>query len=335
MISNNGLTDREPALLALDWGISNLRAFLMDPSGKVMVQRVSAYGIQHLPEQGARGFEMAFAEMCGDWMSRWQNLPVVAGGMVGSAQGWKEAPYVVCPADTRVLAAHAVSVDSGLGSCILISPGVMYDPVDTAPDVMRGEEIQIAGALAQHPSWSRQACLALPGTHSKWVQIADGCIVQFATYMTGELFALLSQHSILARLMSESGPVDVDEADAAFVKGVAEAQNSLPGDLPHQLFATRSLGLSHRLRSAVLKNYLSGLLIGHELVSALTRMQGSLTGGEPLPLIGEVTLCRRYARALAILGVTRSALIENPAPQGLFQLAVAAGAVTPSALAND
>jgi len=335
VISDNGKAHLEPALLALDWGTSCLRAYLMDRSGKVIDQRESAHGIQNLPDQGVRGFETAFAGICGDWIGRWQSLPVVAGGMVGSAQGWKEAPYVACPADPHMLAAHAVSVDNGLGSRILIAPGVLYDPVDASPDVMRGEEIQIAGALAPHPSWSRRACIALPGTHSKWVRIADGCIVQFATYMTGELFALLCRHSILARLMTESGPVDAGEADAAFAKGIAEAQSSLPGDLPHQLFATRSLGLTHRLRSSVLKNYLSGLLIGHELFSALHRMHGSLTSGTPLLLIGEATLCRSYAKALAILGVTPAALLENTAPQGLFQFAVAAGAITRPAVVND
>ena len=104
VISNAGEAGLVPALLALDWGTSSLRAFLMDRSGNVIAQRASAHGIQNLPEQGVRGFEMAFAEMCGDWVGRWPGLPVVASGMVGSAQGWKEAPYVVCPADTDGLA---------------------------------------------------------------------------------------------------------------------------------------------------------------------------------------------------------------------------------------
>ncbi len=323
----------EPALLALDWGISSLRAFLMDRRGKVMVQRANDHGIQNLPEQGVRGFELAFAELCGEWMGRWPGLPVVAGGMVGSAQGWKEAPYVVCPADTQVLATCTVSVDSGLGVPILIAPGVMYDPADAAPDVMRGEEIQISGALAERPEWSAQACMALPGTHSKWVRIEDGRIERFATYMTGELFAVLSRHSILARLISEPGPINSGEANAAFVKGIEAAKESRPGDLPHQLFATRSLGLTHRLPNSVLKNYLSGLLIGHELVSGLSRMGGSLASGTPLVLIGEAALIQHYVRGLGALGVKPAAWLENTAPQGLFRFAVAAGLVTPSELA--
>ena len=151
------------------------------------------------------GSSRVFAEICGEWLSRYPGLPVVAGGMVGSAQGWAEAPYVPCPADTATLAGRAVTVESAAGVRLLIAPGVIFDPPDANPDVMRGEEIQIAGALADHPEFGPRACVALPGTHSKWVQVSDGRIARFATYMTGELFAVLSRHSILGRLMPEDG----------------------------------------------------------------------------------------------------------------------------------
>jgi 2-dehydro-3-deoxygalactonokinase len=327
-VLNSGAKDATPALLALDWGTSSLRAFLMDASGRVTDQRTNAHGILNLPEPGVPGFERAFGDACGDWLKRWPGLPVVAGGMVGSAQGWKEAPYVTCPADTHTLASHAIWIDSALGARILMAPGVIYAPADGAPDVIRGEEIQIAGALALHPEWSRRACVALPGTHSKWVQVTDGRIEYFATYMTGELFAVLSRHSILGRLMPDDAQPAADDADAAFLAGVAAAKASLPGDLPHQLFATRSLGLTRRLAGAVLKDYLSGLLIGHELVSGLARMHGTLAGHTPLLLIGEQTLCRRYVRALGSLGVEPTAQLDNTAPQGLFRFAAAAGLLT-------
>jgi len=319
-----------PALLALDWGTSSLRAFLMDASGTIVDQRASAHGIQNLPVAGIAGFERAFAELCGDWLGRWPGLPVVAGGMVGSAQGWKEAPYVTCPADTQSLASHAASVDSALGIRILIAPGVVFAPADGAPDVIRGEEIQIAGALAEHPAWASQACMAMPGTHSKWVRIKDGRIVGFATYMTGELFAVLCKHSILGRLMPDGAPADSAAAAAAFVSGVQAARDSLPGDLPHQLFATRTLGLLRRLPPEALKDYLSGLLIGHELVSGSARMREALDGDTPLLLVGEGALCRRYGQALGILGIKPAAQIGNTAPRGLFQFAAAAGLIVPA-----
>jgi len=319
-----------PVLLALDWGTSSLRAFLMDAAGTVVAQRASAHGIQNLPVAGIAGFERAFAELCSDWLGRWSGLPVVASGMVGSAQGWKEAPYVTCPADAQSLASQAASVDSALGVQMLIAPGVVFTPADGAPDVIRGEEIQIAGALAEHPAWSSQTCMAMPGTHSKWVRIKDGRIVGFATYMTGELFAVLCKHSILGRLMPDSAPADAAAADAAFAAGVQAARDSRPGDLPHQLFATRTLGLMRHLPPDVLKDYLSGLLIGHELVSGSIRMQEALEGDTPLLLVGEGALCRRYGQALGILGIKPAAQIGNTAPRGLFQFAIAAGLIAPA-----
>ncbi|WP_158046345.1 2-dehydro-3-deoxygalactonokinase [Skermanella pratensis] len=319
-----------PALIALDWGTSSLRGYLMDAGGRVLDRRATAHGIQNLPVPGIPGFEQALAGLCGAWLETHGTLPTVAGGMVGSAQGWAEAPYVPCPADTGSLAGKAVAVDSASGVRVLIAPGVIFDPPDADPDVMRGEEIQISGALADHPHFAGRACVALPGTHSKWVQVTDGRIARFATYMTGELFAVLSRHSILGRLMPDDpATVSADQsADAAFAAGVRTARDGLPGDLAHQIFAARTLGLTRRLPPGVLKDYLSGLLIGNELVSGLARMRDTLAGDTPLLLIGEAGLCRRYVRALDLLDTVPAALLDNTAPRGLFQFAVEAGLVT-------
>ena len=315
-------TNRPPELLALDWGTSSLRAFLMR-EGKITDVRHSGHGIQHLPVPGRVGFEQAFALIAADWLQQWPQLPVVACGMVGSAQGWREAPYVRCPADTRALAAQGVIVQSGLGRDILIAPGVLFDEPDQLPDVMRGEEIQIAGALSQNPRWSVRSCMLLPGTHSKWVQIENGRIVRFATYMTGELYAVLRKHSILGRLMpdSDESPLALDLD--AFDLGLSCAKNSAPGDLTHQLFAARTQGLTGRLPQASLADYLSGLLIGHELVSGVASLGES--GPVPLIMIGEPALCERYARALNGLGQSVAALLDNTAPVGLWEFAGAAG----------
>lgn len=313
----------QPVLLALDWGTSSLRAFLMDAHGVVLRERDSSHGIQNLPEPGVPGFEAAFRALCGDDIARWPHLPVVAGGMVGSAQGWAEAPYITCPADISSLARQAAVVRSGLGPDIRIAPGVLYDPADGTPDVMRGEEIQIAGALARHPELSARACVVLPGTHSKWAFIEDGRIVSFVSYMTGELFAVLSRHSILGRLMPTDGNRETD--GAGFSRGLADARKGGPGDLPHQLFATRTLGLTGRLPHAALPDYLSGLLIGQELVSGLAHH--ARTPGAPLVLIGDGALCRRYRNALAAFEASPAAVLDNTAPTGLFQFAVAAGLI--------
>lgn len=318
-----------PALLALDWGTSSLRAFLLDGAANVLESRHGTAGIQNLPEPGEAGFRAAFAAIAGDWLAVHPALPVVAGGMVGSAQGWREAGYVACPAGLDRLAAQGVWVDCGPqpGRRMLIAPGLIHRPADGAPDVMRGEEIQLLGALAAHPDWATRACMVLPGTHSKWVEIRDGRVERFATYMTGELFAVLARHSILGRLMPEQAATP-EAAAAAFAQGVAAARTAAPGDLGHQLFAVRTLGLTGRLAPATLRDYLSGLLIGHELVSGLAARRPE--AAMPLVLIGDPALCRHYAVALDLAGVADACLLDNPAPTGLFRFAQLAGLLPPA-----
>lgn len=320
------MSDMNPALIALDWGTSSLRGFLMDSRGAMLEQRNSPHGITNLPEPGLPGFEAAFEAMCGAWLDRWPHLPVVAGGMVGSNQGWKEAGYAACPADAQRLAAEAAEVATKRGTSVLIAPGVISAPEGEAPDVMRGEEIQIAGALLENPAFAARAHFLMPGTHSKWVDIEDGRIIRFATYMTGELFSVLCRHSLLGRLMPEE-EAETSVAEAAFERGVDMARNSQPGDLAHQIFAARTLGLTQQVPAAALKDFLSGLLIGHEVVSALGRAAST---GAPLALIGEGALCRRYADVLGRLGAAPAMQLGNTAPAGLFHFAIAAGRVAPA-----
>jgi 2-dehydro-3-deoxygalactonokinase len=303
----------QPSLIGLDWGTSSLRAFLMRDGGVVEI-RSSSHGVQALADAGAAAFDRAFTAIAGDWLRVWPALPVVACGMVGSAQGWREASYVSCPADMRALAAGGVTVASSAGPDILIAPGVLFDPPGGTPDVMRGEETQVAGALLQEPAWSSHSRMVLPGTHSKWVRVEEGRIVDLATYLTGEMFAVLKSHSVLGRLMQ------TNSADAqAFEQGV-QAARERPADLLHHVFAARTLGLTVRLPHASLADYLSGLLIGHELMSALAR-DGDASS---LVLVGEPALCERYAAALRLLGRSPDAVLGNTAPAGLWALARAA-----------
>lgn len=313
-----------PQLLALDWGTSSLRAFLM-ADGKIVDTRHSAHGIQHLPSPGTPGYEQAFAAIADDWLRRWPHLPVVASGMVGSAQGWREAPYVRCPASTDDLARQGVKVASGLGPDILIAPGVLFDEPGEMPDVMRGEEIQIAGAFLEDPRWAERCMIVLPGTHSKWVSIEDGRIVRYATYLTGELFAVLKNHSILGRLLpAPTGTPPAPDARAIEL-GLASARDSGPGDLSHLIFGTRTLGLTGRLPAAALADYLSGLLIGSELVAGLAASGADKASPLPLVMIGEPSLCRRYTDSLKFFGHDAAAVFANTAPTGLWNFAGAAG----------
>lgn len=311
-----------PTLIALDWGTSSLRGFLLDRAGGVLEQRGSPHGITSLPEPGIPGFEAAFAALCGPWRATYPELPIVAGGMVGSAQGWKEAAYAECPADARRLAAGSAEVRAADGARILIAPGLTCRD-DGMPDVMRGEEIQVAGALLAAPELATRSLLVLPGTHAKWVTVEAGRITGFATHMTGELFAVLRRHSILGRLMPEA-PAEAAEAAAAFARGLAMARRSAAGELPHQLFAARTLGLLGDLPHAALADFLSGLLIGHEVLAGLRGLQDAAA---PIVLIGEAALCARYAEALAQFGAGTVRSLGNTAPAGLFHFAVAAGLV--------
>ena len=314
-------------LVALDWGTSNLRAYLLSAQGDVVETRRAARGILHLPAPGgAAGFEQAFADIAGDWVRSRSTLSVVAGGMVGSAQGWIEAPYERAPADVRTLAARAARVPSGLGPDVLIAPGVIFEPPGRPPDVMRGEEIKIAGGIAAEPSLGERAWFVLPGTHSKWAFVQEQRIVSFATYMTGELYAVLREHSILGRLMPTES-TDAGESALGFEKGLEAARESSPGDLGHQLFAARTLGLTGRLPRNALADYLSGLLVGHELVSALAASRTARDEGAPLVLLGDAALCRRYARALEAFGAPARVQLDDTAPRGLWEFARAAGLV--------
>jgi 2-dehydro-3-deoxygalactonokinase len=293
----------EARLIALDWGSTRLRAFLLGDGGEVLATRQSNDGAATL--HGADAYAAALAALVGDWRADHPGIPLLACGMVGSQYGWREAPYVRCPADATALAGQQLTLDDRLS----IIPGLVDDAAQ--PDVMRGEETQIVGALALHPELAEEACLVLPGTHSKWARVKSGRVTGFATHMTGELFALLRQHSVLNRLMPADGSSPA--SPEAFLKGVDAAQAR--GGLGHQLFAVRTLGLFKQLAAEQLPDYLSGLLIGHELASEL---QGAQTR---VALIGDPALCARYAQALQHLGQPAPLLLDNTAPAGLWALA--------------
>ena len=300
-------------LIALDWGTSSLRAYRLGAGGQVLQARQQPWGILHLPDGG---FAAALRASAGDWIDAAPTLPLLACGMVGSAQGWTTVPYVDTPADAAALAAGLHAHDAGLGARLYVAPGVRCPGL--RPDVMRGEETQIVGALAAVPAFAARSRLLLPGTHSKWVEVQGGRIIAFRTYLTGELYAVLKEHSILGRPAREAGAA---ADDAAFDCGVAAAQGAEP--LAALLFSARTLVLDGRLPAAHSLDYLSGLLIGDELRSAL---RGG-DDGVPMALIGEPALGARYRRALQAFGRSGVANIDQAAPAGLWALAAAAGLV--------
>lgn len=328
--------------IALDWGTTNLRGFLIDATGAVREQREKPWGILSLPAApDAGGFDLALEGIAGDWLTEHPVAPLIASGMVGSAQGWREAPYVPCPAGARELAVSMTSVATACGRDLMIVPGILLDQADLLPDVIRGEETQVVGALqarqAESAGGAKEAavCFVLPGTHSKWVLVRDAQITMFATYMTGELFANLKQHSILGRLMKEpEGDTAGAIAAAAFLQGLALAREGAPGDLMRQLFTARSMNLAGRLPPVALADYLSGLLIGNELLSANAWLAREAGVDTPIVLIGEAALRARYQAALAAFG-SGAASMPNTAAAGLHHLLHLSAGAAPAPAGNS
>ncbi|MNB57942.1 2-keto-3-deoxy-galactonokinase [compost metagenome] len=323
-------------LIALDWGTTSLRAYKLAADGVVLEQRALSSGIMQLPKtprvingrECADGFELAFDEACGDWLDAQPNLPVIACGMVGSAQGWREAAYCETPANVANLGNSLQTIVSLRGTRVHIVPGVIQR--SRLPNVMRGEETQVLGVLQNLPIEAGvDLLIGLPGSHSKWVDVVDGCITHFDTFMTGEVFAVLSEHSILGRTLKQGAAFDA----LAFDRGVQVAQ-SADGELGvlSTLFSARTLGLTGELSPTAQADYLSGLMIGHEL-AALATVQRRRRNNPNLPsiiLIGNAQLCTRYSRALAACGFANVTLAEQATERGLWQLALAAGLIDSS-----
>lgn len=312
----------QPSLIGLDWGTSSLRAYLYGSDGAVLDRRGRPWGIQHLPEGG---YAAAFRGIAGDWREQWPHLPALAAGMVGSRQGWREVPYVACPADPDTIAAGIVSFDTECGVLHLV-PGISQGG-DT-PDVMRGEETQIVGALVREAGLAENSLLVLPGTHCKWARIQDGRVVRFTTYLTGELFAMLRDHSIIGRPARDAAK-DAAAASptriAAFGRGVRTARDGGAAGIAGKLFTTRSLYLTGDLQVADTLDYLSGLLIGEELRSVLTGLDSGRW--PPCVLLGDPALCGRYREALTDFGADDVLSLDDTCPAGLWHIAVAAGLV--------
>lgn len=290
-------------LITIDWGTSSLRGARLDTTGKVLESREFPRGIMSVqPGQ----FETVFNELFGDWMQAPDALCLISG-MAGSRQGWQEAPYCPCPAGFAELGQHLLWLQADR---IALVPGLscMADGPLGIPDVMRGEEVQIFGALQL--ARRDTATLVLPGTHSKWVQVQAGRVKQFQTFMTGEVFALMSQHSILGKTLDANGAFN----ESVFLQGIDQSQQA--GSVLHHLFAVRTLGLFERLSAAALPSYLSGLLIGEEL-----RTQALSTDRGPVILIGSAALTLRYTLALQHLNIDCESHGAEATWAGLFALA--------------
>ena len=283
------------ALIGFDWGTTNVRAALLAADGSVLEQRVNESGVGRL---SPADFGARFDEI----VAGWPDVPAMLAGMVGSAQGWRDAGYADAPARTRDLASQLATFEHG-GRAVAIVPGVAM--AGDRPDVMRGEETQIAGLLERRPHFS--GTVVLPGTHSKWVRVSHGRIQSFHTYMTGDLFDAIGKHTIL-RHSVEIGATDTRTAFAEAFGTAFATGSSVWG----QLFPIRAAGLLQGMSAKEGREKLSGFLIGAEFAAA--RSDGYLDDldEDRLTLIGTGSLIERYAQATAIAGVEHAAYQGTP-----------------------
>jgi 2-dehydro-3-deoxygalactonokinase len=282
------------AFIAVDWGTSNARFALCDEDGRPLELRMGPGAVQ------ARGrFPEVFAEHTQGWDCR---LPAMLCGMAGGNIGWKEAPYLPCPAELDELAEELVPVRDG----VYVVRGMRCTNPLGAPDVMRGEETQLLGCCRLHPDFGRGRHLAcLPGTHTKWVAVSEGVVQEFITAPTGEMFAMLCNNTVMVR--DQATPVmDVPED---FERGLAEAARH-PGMLLHQVFQARSLRLDKQLSAEGAASWTSGLLIGADVGGALALFDAQQ--GDAVHVIGTPRLTSSYSMALARRGF-KSVVVDGAA----------------------
>jgi 2-dehydro-3-deoxygalactonokinase len=275
-------------LLACDWGTTNLRAWTLNGAGEVVAQADFDLGVSQLgPGEAAR----RFADTVRPQLEA-HDLPAIICGMAGSDRGWISAPYLEIPADLAKLA-KALLAAPGDGPLARIVPGLRCRRPDGEPDVMRGEETQIAGWLSQDPARREgRRLICHPGTHTKWVIVQDGRIERFITAMSGELFALLTRHSLMRTTGDPDDPAAFDEGLAAAGEGEA---------LAVRLFAGRSRVVTGERSPTTTAAFLSGVLIGADVAASPAVL------GWPQPerveLMGDERLCSWYQRAMETRGI--------------------------------
>jgi len=289
-----------PFCAAVDWGTSAFRLWLLAEDGRVLAERRSDEG---MIRAGQTGFDVVLEKHLAD-LNAPDSLPVVVCGMAGAKQGWREAGYLDTPADLGALTEGALAVE-GYRRDVRILPGIAQRDA-VCPDVMRGEETQLLGLAADGV---RSGLVCMPGTHSKWVLLQDGAVTGFSTYLTGELFALLSRHSILRLAVADS--TEPAPGDPAFLAAVKAARDN-PQAVSNLLFSLRSSQLLGFSPSAEGAARLSGTLIGLELAGAFARHGPA----NKVVLAGSGTLGALYRSALEAGGI---AVDDQPADEAVLR----------------
>ncbi|WP_439572986.1 2-dehydro-3-deoxygalactonokinase [Phreatobacter sp.] len=298
-------------LIGIDWGTTSFRGALMDAGGRILDRIEDRIGLTAIQD---RAFEAALEAAISPWSGD-ARLPVIASGMVTSRTGWVETPYLPCPAGADELAGALTAITTSAGRHLSFVTGMSFRHADGAPDVMRGEETQIAGIA--RPG---EQLLVLPGTHSKWAHVSDGRILGFRTAMTGDAFAALKDHTVLRLTTGSSG----GDGQAAFAAGVRTGFAEGGAGLLGRLFRLRAGALLGDYPAEETAERLSGLLIGTEIAEAHRFAPGLAA---PVVIVGGAELATRYAAAFAALGMAAEAADPDAAFHGQFRIARQAGLV--------
>ncbi len=300
-----------PALIAVDWGSSRFRAYLMARDGAILDAIATGDGVASI---APGGFAPAFRRLLGGWLDAHPAVAVVASGIIGSRNGWREAPYVRCPADPHAIAESLVAVEAD-GRRAMIAPGLVCEDERGEPDVMRGEEVEILGI-----SDSGGRLIVLPGSHSKWAIVENGRVQRFKTFVTGELFAAIKDHTLAGAFARAAKGARSPSAFAEGVRRGAAVCGGKRSGLLGALFTARALPLTGKLDEGDAGEYLSGLLVGAEIAEARR-----LFPDETAHVAGAAALVERYLAAFDALGQSARAAPTRAAARGLFILARNAG----------
>ena len=289
--------------IGCDWGTSNLRFYRLGKSGQIIERRQFSAGISTIKNNE---FEAFFTKAIQDWLDNYPTIPVVISGMAGSRQGWRETPYLPCPANIEKIVNKLTPIKLSYGRTIWIAPGLSYTNNQGLHDVMRGEEVQILGAL--NIIGLKKKLICLPGSHSKWATVAAGHVSEFSTYITGELFEAIKSGTIIGSMIDPNAWND--EAFIQGIDGVGTSKNIL-----NQLFTVRTKGLFNQLTSTTAGAFLSGLLIGYELTGALAG-----TRFKKIFLIGDGQLTNLYQKALLHKGLKPKVFAPDIIASGHFKI---------------
>ena len=300
------MTVMKPSLVGVDWGSTRFRAYLLDETGELVDSVSNDQGI-FSREQAS--YEEILFRNCEKWLRWMPEIPVFLAGMIGSRDGWVETGYLSCPVSLRSLGANIIQVEDISSHPVYIVPGISTLAAPGLPDVIRGEETQIFGVMDRLKVNNLMACV--PGTHSKWIQVNDSRITRFSTFVTGEMFAAMRRCGSISSLLDKS----VTDSNR-FMEGVGVSQRD--GGLLNHLFSIRALAVTRRKGSKSDESYLSGLLVGAEIRSALEIYPEV----SDIVVIGADALIHDYSLAFSGLGISVSSYTSESAfIQGLWRLA--------------